>query len=102
MAELTIATNNQWRNFKYRYEVPESVLKSDFDWMKKPYEDWGYEDSFIQYKKNWYHLSEFERIDKNSPFPKNWTGYSSDSFFSGILIQLSEDGEQYKIGWYYS
>ena len=100
--ELTITTDHKWKNFKFRYEVPEKILTSDFNWMKEPYEDWGYEDGFILYKGNWYHLSEFMNIDNNSPFPKPWHGYSSDGFFSGILIEMSEDGEQYRIGWYCS
>jgi hypothetical protein len=29
---------------------------------------------------------------------KGWDGYSSDSAFSGVLIKISKDGEEYKIG----
>ena len=28
---------------------------------------------------------------------KEWHAYLSDSFFSGILIRVSDDGEQYQI-----
>lgn len=29
-----------------------------------------------------------------------WDGYHSDSYFSGIVIKLSPDGEQYQVGTY--
>jgi len=95
---MKIITNNKWKNFKYRNEVPEKVLKNQFEYLS---EDEGY-DGFFQYRKNWYHLSEFMRIGENSSFPKTWEGYSSDSFFSGILIRVSHDGEWYQVGTYVS
>lgn len=42
-------------------------------------------------------------IDNNSPFKTlSFDGYYSDSFFSGFLIKLSNDGESYKIATYIS
>lgn len=97
--DLTITTNNQWRNFLYGYEVPEKVMKEQFDYLGGDANC----DGFICYKGNYYHLCDFMRIDTNSPFDtKKWSGYVSDSFFSGILIKVSDDGEHYKIGWYCS
>ena len=34
-------------------------------------------------------------------FMKGWDGYISDSFFSGVLIKISDDNEEYQIGTYY-
>jgi hypothetical protein len=96
MSELSIITDHKYHNFKYRNEVPGSVLKNQFD-----YQDEEVIDGFFQYKGNWYHLDEFMGCDNMSPFV-GWSGYSSDSFFSGILIKLSDDGEQYMVGWYCS
>lgn len=93
---MRIYTDHKWKQFKYRNEVPEKVLKSEFDWTSEDDVD-----GFILYKGNWYYLSEFERIP-NGLFPKGWQGYHSDSFFSGILIQVSEDSETYRIGTYCS
>lgn len=58
--------------------------------------DWcddNYIDGFIYYKRTWYHVSEFVR----TPDHDEWHGYKGDSFFSGVLIRLSNDGEQYRI-----
>jgi hypothetical protein len=93
---LKIYTDNKWKQFKYRNEVPDKVLSDYFDHL--PEEEYG--DGFIKYRKRWYHTSDFMR-QTHSEF-NGWDGYSSDSFFSGILIKLSDDGEEYKIGTYIS
>ena len=51
-------------------------------------------------KGYWYHTSDFMRIPHGSDF-KGWDGYASDSYFSGVLIKLSRDGEEYMVGTYY-
>lgn len=95
---LKIITNNHERQFKYRNEVPDEVLSSDFD-----YQDEDTFDGYFQYRGNWYHLDMFMRIDnhKDAVF-SSWHGYSSDSFFSGIVIRISDDVETYQIGLYLS
>lgn len=85
---MNITTNNQWRNFRYRYEVPENVLSDDFDWL-----DEDVSDGFIQYRDTWYHISEFMRTKI-----EGWDGVYNDSMFSGVLIEVSSDAEQYRIG----
>lgn len=97
MNDLKITTDHKWKPFKYRQEVPKKVIKSQFD-----YQD-GEEciDDFFCYKGNWYHIDQFMTVGDNSPL-KGWDGYSSDSFFSGIVIKLKPDGEEYMVGWYCS
>jgi len=95
---MKIYTNKHNRQFKYRSEVPEKILADDFNWLN---EDNGF-DGFIYYRDRWYHLSEFMRIENNSPFDKYWQGYISDSFFSGVLIRFNDDGETYQIATYIS
>ena len=86
MSATRIITNHHWRQFKYRYEVPPSVLEDQFDLCDD-------DDGFIHYRGRWYHLSEFMVTDQFS----EWDGFHSDSFFSGILIKLSDDGEEYQV-----
>ena len=93
MNNLQIITNHHWRNLSYRYEVPEKVLKDQFDYIP---DEFG---GFLKYRNHWYHLTDFMTTSANSPFP-DWQGYASDSFFSGVLIDLSEDCEQYRIATY--
>ena len=96
---LTIKTNRQWRDFTYRYDVPEKVLDSDFDYLDAE----ETVDGFFQYRGVWYHLDGFMRLSTDAPEGmQGWSGYVSDSFFSGVLIRLSDDGEQYQIATYYS
>lgn len=60
-------------------------------------------DTYVRYKKQAYLLNDFMAIENNSPFDKNkWHGYYSDSFFSGVLIKLSDDNESAILATYYS
>lgn len=91
---MTITTNNHWRDFVYRWDVPKKVLADQFDWTNDAYEkDGDYSDGFIQYRGHWYHLADFMTTPLDG-----WDGIATDSFFSGVVIKLSSDGEQYKIG----
>lgn len=90
---LKIKTNNQWRPFKYRHDVPAKVLAKQFDWTN-PEE---YSDHFICYRRHWYHIADFMRGG-----PEGWDGIASDSYFSGVLIRVSKDGERYQIAAYFS
>lgn len=85
-----ITTDNKWKQFKYGYEVPENVLNDQFGWMEEDEKT----DGFFRYRKFWYHVSEFMRIEGRD----EWQGYSPDSAFSGVLLQISDDGEEYKVG----
>lgn len=95
---MEIITNNQWRDFLYGYEIPETVLQSDFDYL----DDDETTDGFIKYRGCYYHLSEFMRLTDNTGIPGDWSGYLSDSAFSGVLVRVSRDGEQYQIATFIS
>lgn len=94
---LTIKTDHKWKNFLYGNEVPKKVL-AEYDWLSED-EKW---DGWVRRGKEYYHISDFMRIPGPNPFGGKWNGYFSDSFFSGIVIEMSDDGEQYKIGLYTS
>lgn len=94
---MKIQTDHKWKPFRYRNEVPSRVLADQFDYLD---EDMGC-DGFFRYRNRWYHIDGFMRVSDNSPF-KGWEGYSSDSFFSGVLLRVSADGERYMVGTYYS
>lgn len=89
MNETRIITNHHWRQFKYRYEVPQSVLDDQFDYHGP---DDGL-DGFIHYRGTWYHLDQFMRLE-NTP---GWDGGHGESYFSAVLIKLSDDAEEYQI-----
>lgn len=96
---LIIKTDGKWKQFRDRDEVPKKVLRDQFDWTNEAHEEHGdYSDGFFRYHHYWYHVSEFLRSD----YFENWDGYAGDSYFSGTLIKLSDDGEQYQVGSYRS
>ena len=97
MDSYTIKTNKVARLLKYRYEVPQKVLDNQFDWL-----DEDETSGFICYKKEWFHLSEFMRLDNFSDFSKaGYDGYCGDSYFSGTLIKIIDD-ESVIMARYYS
>jgi hypothetical protein len=85
---LKIVTNHHERQFVYRYDVPESVLTGHLDWTTE--DDF---DGYFCYRGCWYHLGMFMRQD-NVP---GYDGVHCDTFFSGVAVQLSDDGETYRV-----
>lgn len=85
-----VKSNRHWNNFLYGYELT-SKEKEEYDYL-------DLEDiethSFLRYKNNTYALADFltaEHVD-------DWDGIFTDTFFSGVVIKLSDDGEQYQVG----
>jgi hypothetical protein len=91
--DVEIKTDSRWKPFLTRDEVPQTVLMDQFDYHD---EDETY-DGYFQYKGSWYHLDQFMRTS----IP-GWDGAMNDSFFSGVVIQLSPDGEEYRVGTFFS
>jgi hypothetical protein len=85
-------TNRHWREFRYRWEVPADVLADQFDYQD-PEETF---DGFFHYRGCWYHLDQFMRCPGDLD-TAGWHGFAPDSFFSGVAIRLSDDGERYQI-----
>jgi hypothetical protein len=98
MANITIKTNNVPRNLIYGYQLTAKERK-EFDYISD--EDIVTRD-FFRYKGRIYDIQEFMRIDNHSDSGmRQWQGYHSDSFFSGILIKYVNDNEQIIVGTYY-
>ena len=100
MNTLVIKTDHKWKPFKYSNEVPASVLNNQFDYQNRD----EVCDGFILYKKCWYHLDTFVVLgnkNNDSSFGDNWQGHHGESAFSGVLIEVSRDGESYRIASYY-
>ena len=96
----TIKTDHKWKQFRYGYEVPANVLKSQFEHLN---DDGESDDGFIRYRKRWYHLSDFMKPSTNNPLATiGYDAYLSDTYFSGVCIKVSPDGEQYQIATFYS
>jgi hypothetical protein len=93
--ELTIKTNRRWRNLAYRSDVPAKVLADQFAHLS---EEDGL-DGFLCYRGHWYHTSDFMAVGNGSPLA-GWQGYHGDSFYSGVVIRLHRDNEQYQVGTY--
>lgn len=93
MSEVTIITNNQPRGILYGFQLPKKYRK-EFDYLTD--EEYG-DQAFFIYKNQAYDLCEFIRSENF----KKWDGYSSDSFFSGVLIKIVDEGESVIVGWYY-
>ncbi len=99
MANLTIKTNSVPRECvmgMYLWGSLKQELKAQFNYLTEDEFDMM---EFFKYKGDWYSVGDFMRVDSDSPFVDknsavniNWNGYSSDSYFSGILIRYKYDG----------
>jgi hypothetical protein len=89
-----IRTDHKWRPFVYSYEVPAKILASEFDYQDREETI----DGFFEYHGCWYHLDQFMRTSAEGLGLLGWDGYAGDSFFSGVAIKLSSDGETYQVG----
>lgn len=98
---IKIVGDNKWRNILYGYELPKKWRK-EFDWIKS---DEEYDTSvFVKLpgkRVRYYALSEMMVAPKEFK-DIGWDGYLNDTYFSGILIKVSSDGDRYKIGTFYS
>jgi hypothetical protein len=96
---VKIITNNQPRNLLDWNELTEKE-QADYDIDPSKAD----ECSFVRYKGNCYWLDgEFMVLSSvvSDPFHK-WDGVLQDTFFSGILVKWTSDGEQVIMGRYYA
>jgi hypothetical protein len=103
---MKIKTNNKPRPVIYGYELSAKEAK-DFDYID-PEEMSGH--AFFRYRGQIYDLGEFVRICRpgshGGPFAhydhtgelSRWDAIRTDSYFSAIVIRLSEDGEELVAG----
>ena len=98
----TITTNNQPRELMYLSDFSEAEqqqIRSDYDWMEP--EDLECNYGFFRYRSSVYHLQDFVRVTGADEL-QDWDGYHSDSYFSGVLIRLTEDCDHVVVGRYCS
>lgn len=96
-----IITNNHWRTFLSWSELTPKE-QEDFDYIKDPENE---DTNFMRYRGIVYDLGEIMKVPETKEgeqtgMLRGWHGYASDSFFSGIVIRVSDDGDQYQIGLY--
>jgi len=110
---VKIHTNNARRPVIDAYELTHEERK-EFDYLDWDAIDKG-EDSaqFFRYKGELYDIGEFCRVvapnatrchptECAEPAFQGWSGYQSDSYFSGLLIRWADDFESVVVGWYCS
>lgn len=97
MDEIRIITNNVPRHVLEAYELT-AAERAEFDYI-----DWAAVDNgesspeFIRYKGELYDLGDFmttHDMPEDDPL-RAWSGYASDSFFSGVLVRWVFEGEAY-------
>lgn len=99
---IKVKTNNVPRPIIWGFELTEKEA-AEFDYLEG---DRLNEAQFIRYQGRLYDLGEFMYIDtRRESLPaefKDWHGYQSDSFFSGVLVRYSQDYEAAVVATYYS
>ena len=102
-----VTTDHKWKYFRYHTEVPQRVTRVDYDHLSEAQRF----DGWIWYRRRWYHLTDFTSLEPHSvlnwlPECKanegRWECYFADSMSTGVVIQISDDCEAYRIGTYFS
>lgn len=88
---MQIKTNNTWKYFKCKYEVPDNIINSRFDWLDK-----SISDGFINYNNEWYHVSQF--INCNDF--EGWDGVNTLDENKFLLIRIDNKKDKYQLGVY--
>ena len=94
---MIIKTDHKWKDFMYSYQLTEKEIL-ELDHLTRDEID---SRSFIRYKGQIYDMGDFMRVPDQMGGLLGWHAYSSDSFFSGVVIKVSDDGDQYIIGAYH-
>tara|TARA_R100000951_G_scaffold115686_1_gene124597 strand:- start:948 stop:1250 length:303 start_codon:yes stop_codon:yes gene_type:complete len=96
---MKITTNNQFRPILHWSDLTETEQKE----YKDAYDD-VQESSFFRYSDWTYDLNDFLRVN-DSLHGKGqqhdlygWDGYKNDSFFSSVVIKLSDCGDSVCVG----
>ena len=103
--KLEIISNHHRRSLLYWADLS-NAEREEFDWMD---DETAHTADFFRYKGWVYYTGDFMRINghDDAEFSK-WDGYSSDTFFSGVLVKwpVEEwgdiDTESIIVGWYLS
>lgn len=94
---LKIITSYRPRDIVDGWKLSDSELEK-FDYLENPRDN-----SFFHYRGKWHDIGEFMRVPKDSPLATaGFNGYSCDTYFSGIAIKLSPDGESVTVARFYS
>lgn len=93
---MQIITNNVPRNIVSGFELTEKE-KQEFDYLDDV--DSG---SFFRYKGLVYDIGEAMLVPETNSELKSWQGIYTESFFSGVLITITDDCEEVVVGRYYS
>jgi hypothetical protein len=101
---MNIRTNNVPRQLLYLCDfnaTDQDKIRKQYDWMES--EDLEYNFGFFKYRNCYYHLQDFMRASSDATGDLcAWDGYSSDSFFSGVVIKLCDDNESVVVGTYFA
>jgi hypothetical protein len=90
---ITIKSDLRAKQFVSGYDLPPFVLRLEFNYLKDGENDSG----FFHYRGNWYHTRDFMRA-KGLMAKLGWSGVLQNTYSSGVLIALVDDGEEYIVG----
>ena len=96
--KITIKTDHKWKELLNWWDLT-TKEQADFDWLDDEEKQIGA--SFVKRRGRVYCLDEIMTIDRSAHLAASgWDGVKAVSFYSGIVVKLSRDGDRYKIGYF--
>jgi hypothetical protein len=86
---MEYVSNYHERNLTYGYELSEKERKG-FDYLDNDNFDMH---DFLRYRGELYDIEEFTTLEH--PY---WQGVRADTYFSGIVVRFTDDGESVIVG----
>lgn len=102
---ITITTNNHWRELFTADEISDTELeRCGLEYLIENDDQYSYR--LVRYRDWIYDTGEFFRTSETfhgrTPNPlAGWSGYQSDTFFSGTLVRFNDDFEMVQVGTFY-
>jgi hypothetical protein len=92
---ITVTTNNNARPLVSWHDIPETS-RGWFDYL----DDFErLESRLVSYRGDYYDV--FDMLRATAPLSASgWHGYSSETYFSGIVVRLNDDDDTVVIGRY--
>ena len=101
VSDIKIRTNNVPRFTIDACELTEAE-RAEFDYLDWSAIDEGRDSAtFFRYRGQLYSLDQFTRTEPGGPLAlAGWHGMNADSYSSGTLVRLSDDGESVTVASY--
>lgn len=91
---IRVTSDYRWKRLRAIEETPWYVQTGPLSWLEAGSE-------VLLYRGQWYAVRTFLPLTEGFSGPGKWQMYRPDGFASGVVLEISDDGEEYRVGTYH-